>query len=253
MFTYHWSLMGDKAAAASRPFGGFVGRRPSHWEVRTPIASSYLGNEGMKGDKVATAAKRSGRETYEGRQGGSGSQEQPSIEIRKGDKWRETRRQRHHDHLAILGDQQPGHWEVRTPIASSYLGKKHRHPPEHLPNRKNSAAPRAKRQKWFQGSVRLHCQCAAWLVPRTLTQFIDPCRQLPTITCQICNFHTPKNVYLRWYLCDVFGHIDPYRPTCAYAFIFTHRRIQIHKMWDTSYKIHKLQKTQNVDARIYNI
>ena len=45
----------------------------------------------MKGDKAATAAKsspewRSGRETNEGGQGGSSSQEQARMEIRKGDK-----------------------------------------------------------------------------------------------------------------------------------------------------------------------
>ena len=45
----------------------------------------------MKGDKAVAAAKsspewRSGRETNEGRQGGSGSQEQSRMEIRKGDK-----------------------------------------------------------------------------------------------------------------------------------------------------------------------
>ena len=33
--------LGEKAAA-SRPFGDFGDQQPSHWEVRTPIASSYL-------------------------------------------------------------------------------------------------------------------------------------------------------------------------------------------------------------------
>ena len=52
----------------------------------------------MKGAKAAAAAKsrpewRSCRDTNEGRQGGRGSQEQPRIEIMKGDKRRETRRQ----------------------------------------------------------------------------------------------------------------------------------------------------------------
>ena len=73
----------------------------------------------MKGDKL-------------GRQGGSGTQEQPRREIMKGDKRRqrqpraarnedhegrqawETRRQRQHDRV------QPSHWEVRTPIAYSF-------------------------------------------------------------------------------------------------------------------------------------
>ena len=41
---HEWRQMkGDKAAAASRPFGDFGDQQPSHWEVRTPIASSYLG------------------------------------------------------------------------------------------------------------------------------------------------------------------------------------------------------------------
>ena len=35
--------LGDKAVAASRPFGNFGDQQPSHWEVRTPIDSSYLG------------------------------------------------------------------------------------------------------------------------------------------------------------------------------------------------------------------
>ena len=67
-----------------------------------------------KGDKLRdkAAAKsspewRSWRETNEARQGGSGSQEQPRMEVMKGDKWQETRRQRHHDHLAILGISNP--------------------------------------------------------------------------------------------------------------------------------------------------
>ena len=37
-------MKGDKAAAASRPCGNFGGQQPSHKEVRTPMASSYLGN-----------------------------------------------------------------------------------------------------------------------------------------------------------------------------------------------------------------
>ena len=50
------------------------GQQPCLWEIKTPIASSSLGNEG--------------------RQGGSGSQEQARMEIMKGNKWRETRRHR---------------------------------------------------------------------------------------------------------------------------------------------------------------
>ena len=38
--------LGDKAAATnSRPSRDFGNQEPSHWEVRTPIASSYLGNK----------------------------------------------------------------------------------------------------------------------------------------------------------------------------------------------------------------
>ena len=170
----------------------------NHWEVRTPIASSYLGNEGrqmkagaaksrpecretneggqMKGDKgretnegrgsqeqarmeITKGVKgretnegRSsqeqarmeitkgdkGRETNEGRSSqeqarmeitkgdkgretneGRSSQEQAKIEIMQGDKWRETRWQRQ----GFWGSATQS-WEVRTPIASSYLGNK---------------------------------------------------------------------------------------------------------------------------------
>ena len=111
-----------------------------------PRAAQNGDQEGrqMKGDKAAGAAKsnperRSGRETNEGRQGGRGSQEQPRMETRKGDKWWERRRQRQNgDHagrqmkgdkaaaasrpFGDCGDQQPNLWEVGTPIASSYLG-----------------------------------------------------------------------------------------------------------------------------------
>ena len=38
-------MKGDKAAAASGPFSDFGDQQHSHWEVRTPIASSYLGNK----------------------------------------------------------------------------------------------------------------------------------------------------------------------------------------------------------------
>ena len=79
-----WREMKRDKATASRPFSDFGNGNP-------------CGE--MKGDKVAAAAKsspewRSCRETNEGRQGGSGSQEQPRREITQGDKWRKTRRQR---------------------------------------------------------------------------------------------------------------------------------------------------------------
>ena len=104
-------MQGDKAAA-SRPFSDFGDRQPSHWEVRTTIASSYLGNEGRQ-MKAGAAKSRlewsSRRETNEGRQMKAGAaksrpewrscretnegrsgQEQARMEIMQGDKWRET-------------------------------------------------------------------------------------------------------------------------------------------------------------------
>ena len=98
-------MKGDKAAA-SRPFN----RKPSRWEVRPLIASSYLGNEErqggrqeqprmeiMQGDKSRETRRqgqpRAGQNgDHAGRQGGS--QEQPNMEITQGDKWMGTRRQR---------------------------------------------------------------------------------------------------------------------------------------------------------------
>ena len=88
----------------------------------------------MKGDKWRETRRqrqpsspkwRSWRETYEGRQGNSGSQQQPRMEIMQGDKWREMKG----DNAAAaswpfsdFGDQHGSHWEVITPMASSYLG-----------------------------------------------------------------------------------------------------------------------------------
>ena len=54
--------LGDKAAAASRPFGDFGNQQPSHWEVRTPIgpiASSYLGKKWSRKKNESTQIKRS--------------------------------------------------------------------------------------------------------------------------------------------------------------------------------------------------
>ena len=75
-------------------------RQPTRRQ-REPSAAQNGDHEGrqMKQDKAAAAAKsspewRSWRETNEARQGGSGSQEQPTMEIMKGDKWSKTRRQR---------------------------------------------------------------------------------------------------------------------------------------------------------------
>ena len=176
-------MKGGKAAAKSKPEWrlcretneGRQGGRGSQEQPRMcreqPRIAQNRDQEGtqMKGDKAAAAAKsgpewRSCRETNEGRQ--SGSQEQARMEIMQGDKWRETRRQGRPraaqnaqgdkwretrrqrqpriaqngdqegtqmkgDKAAAAsrpfgdcGDQQPSLWEVRTPIASSYLGKK---------------------------------------------------------------------------------------------------------------------------------
>ena len=63
-------MKGDKAAASGQS-SGFGDQRPSHWEVRTPIASSYLGNEGRQMKAGAAKSRqewRSCRETNEGRQ-----------------------------------------------------------------------------------------------------------------------------------------------------------------------------------------
>ena len=78
-------------------------------EASQPRAGQNGDQEGrqMKGD--------------EGRQGGSGSQEQPRMEIMKGDKAAAAS-----GPFSDFGDQQPSYWEVRTPIASSYLGNEGR-------------------------------------------------------------------------------------------------------------------------------
>ena len=65
-----------------------------------------------KGDKAAAAAKsspegRSCKEANEGGQGGSGSQEQPRMEIMQGDKWRETRGQMKGDNAAAAAKSSP--------------------------------------------------------------------------------------------------------------------------------------------------
>ena len=101
----------------------------------------------MKGDKWRETRRspkwKSRRETYEGRQGNSGSQQQPRMEIMKGDKWREMKG----DNAAAaswpfsdFGDQHGSHWEVRTPIASSYLGNEE--------GRLGAAAISVIRDKW---------------------------------------------------------------------------------------------------------
>ena len=96
-------MKGDKVAAAAKS-------RPE-WR------SCNKTNEGRQGGRLKSSPEwRSCRETNEGRQGGRGSQEQPRMEIMQGDKWRKTRRP--------FGDQQRNLWEVRTPLASSYLGNK---------------------------------------------------------------------------------------------------------------------------------
>ena len=60
----------------------------------------------MKGDKL-------------GRQGGSGSQEQPRMEIMKGDKLGRQGGSGSQEPFGDFGGQQLSHWEVRTPIGKS--------------------------------------------------------------------------------------------------------------------------------------
>ena len=55
MRSWRETSLGDKAAAASGPSGDFEDQRPSHWEVRTPIASSYLVK---KNEKLELANQR---------------------------------------------------------------------------------------------------------------------------------------------------------------------------------------------------
>ena len=95
-----WREMKGDKAIASRPFSDFGDRQPSH-----------LGNEG--------------------RQGGSGSQERQPRADQNGDMEGRQMKGDKGDKAAAAsgpfrdcGDQQPNLWEVKTPIASSYLGKK---------------------------------------------------------------------------------------------------------------------------------
>ena len=133
-----WSetSLGDKAAAAAKSSPKGKSGRETSWETRQQPRAAQNGNhEGRQAWNT-----NEGRLGSSGsRQGGSASQEQPRMEIMKGDKWSETRRQRqpraaqNGDHVkgdkaaaaskpfGDFGDQQPSHWEVRT--ASSYLGK----------------------------------------------------------------------------------------------------------------------------------
>ena len=90
-------------------------------------------NEGRQMKAGAAKSRpewRSRRETNEGRQMKAGAaKSRPEWRSQrgttKGDKWRETRWQRQ-----SFGDQQPNLWEVRTPIASSYLGKNQKQSPK---------------------------------------------------------------------------------------------------------------------------
>ena len=76
----------------------------------------------MKGNERPRAGQNGdhGRETNEGRQMKAGA-------AKSRPEWR-SRRETNEGRLAIssknFGDQQPNLWEVRTPIASSYLGNK---------------------------------------------------------------------------------------------------------------------------------
>ena len=89
-------MKGDKWRRETRSGNDFGNQQPNLWEVRTPIASSYLGEwrrETMSGSDFG--------DQHAGRQ-------------MKGDEWRRETRSG-----SDLGNQQPNLWEVRTPI---YLG-----------------------------------------------------------------------------------------------------------------------------------
>ena len=97
--------LGDKGGSGSQEQPRMQIMKGGKWSEtrrqRQPRAAQNGDHEGrqMKRDKAAAAAKsspewRSWREANEARQGGSGSQEQPRMEIMKGGKWSETRWQR---------------------------------------------------------------------------------------------------------------------------------------------------------------
>ena len=136
--------LGDKVAAAAKSSSKEKSGRGSGGQQQPT-------SEIMKGDKAwetrqqwQPRAAQNG--DHEGRQAWKtsrqSSQEQPRMEIMKGDegRWRETRRQRQPRagqngdregrHMkrpfSHFGDRQPSHLEVRTPIASSYLGNEGR-------------------------------------------------------------------------------------------------------------------------------
>ena len=92
----------------ARRQGGSGSQEQPKREIRKGDKLGRQGMEIMKGDKL-------------GRQGGSGGQEQPRMEIMKGDKVGEKAAAASRP-FGDFGDQQPSHWEVRTPIASSFLG-----------------------------------------------------------------------------------------------------------------------------------
>ena len=111
-------MKGDNAAAASWPFSDFGDQHGSHWELRTPIASSYLGNEeGRLGMAAISVISMQGDKWRRETRSGSDFGNQHAGRQMKGDKWRRETRSG-----SDFGNQQPNLWEVRTPIASSYLG-----------------------------------------------------------------------------------------------------------------------------------
>ena len=122
----------DKAAAAAKSEimkGDKLGRHGSGsqewnhegrqtWETTRqwqPRAKSW--RETSLGDKAAAAAKSEIMKGHKlGRRGGNGSQER--------NHWRGTSLGDKAAAAANFRNQEPSHWEIRTPIASSYLGNK---------------------------------------------------------------------------------------------------------------------------------
>ena len=126
MRSWRETSLGDKTAAAAKSSPEWRSWRETSLGHKTAAAAKSSPEwrswrETSLGDKAAAAAKsspawRSWRETNEGRQGGSGSQEQPRVEIMKGDKAAAASRP-----FGDFGDQQPSHWEVRTPLSGEKL------------------------------------------------------------------------------------------------------------------------------------
>ena len=111
-------MKGDKWRRETRSGSDFGNQQPNVWEVRTPIASSFLGNEeGRLGAAAISVISMQGDKWRRETRPGSDFGNQHAGRQMKGDKWRRETRSG-----SDFGNQQPNLWEVRTPIASSYLG-----------------------------------------------------------------------------------------------------------------------------------